>query len=228
MRPIWLALILAASSACWTAGWAAQPDRSVLNNTVISRRDPAVEIRLPGSVRYVGADSFPLKDPTLRDVESCELYAFVGSDDTHLVRRAYWIQFEQYLPDHPELHMTYDAPRHATIGGLDFYVDVGVSHGASQPKPGSDADHFYALLASRGYQRTDRMWVRLVHLVDAAKRKELMIIYSEGLGSMGYTADQLGEGGAEHDKADAILDGLIGRAERSISIGPVKPARPPS
>ena len=36
---------------------------------------------------------------------------------------------------------------------------------------------------------------RLVHLVDEAKRNELMIIYMEDLSGMGLTASDLGEGG---------------------------------
>jgi hypothetical protein len=63
------------------------------------------------------------------------------------------------------------------------------------------------------------MWVRLVHLLDAAKRKELMIIYAEALAPTGYTAANLKEGGAEYTKWNGIADGLIRRAERSITIG---------
>jgi hypothetical protein len=62
------------------------------------------------------------------------------------------------------------------------------------------------------------MYVRLVHLVDAAKRKELMIIYAENLASTGYTAAQLGEGGVEHAKWGAIADELAGKARRNITI----------
>jgi len=93
-----------------------------------------------------------------------------------------------------------------------------LSHSAKSPKQGSDGAHFYSLLASRGYQREDHMAVRLVHLIDAAKRKELMIIYAESLAPTGLTAAQLEEGGAEHAKWAAMADGLIRRAQQSITI----------
>ncbi len=198
---------------------AAQPERVAVDNRVISQRDPAVDIRLPRSVHYVGSDRFLLTAPKLGDFDACELYAFVDSSDGHRIRKFYWIQFEAYLPGHPALHHTYDSPRHATLGGLDFYVDTWVSSAAKAPQPGSDAAHFYSLLASHGYRRDDLMSVRLAHLTDATKRKELMIIYAESLAPTGYTAAQLQAGGAEHAKWAALAERLIREAERSITIG---------
>lgn len=198
----------------------AAPKRIVVGHTVISRRDPAVDIRLPTSGQYVGEEHFLLSQPALGNTESCELFAFVEPDDSHEVVRYWWVQFEGYLPGHPNLHMTYDSPRHANIGGLDFYVDAGVSSSSKQPKPGSDGAYFYSLLASHGYRRGDRMWVRFVHLVDAAKRKELMIIYSESLKHTPYSAAQLGEGGVDHAKWAAMEGQLVRRAEQSIDISP--------
>jgi hypothetical protein len=159
-----------------------------------------------------------LTQPKLGNVESCELYAFVDAGKNRQVRTYYWIQFEGYLPGHPDLHMTYNSPQHVTIGGLDFYVDSGVASASKSPKPGSDGAHFYSLLASHGYRHGDRMWVRLVHLLDATKRKELMIIYAEDLAPTGFTAAQLDEGGPEHAKWAPIGDALIRRAEQSITI----------
>jgi hypothetical protein len=56
-----------------------------------------------------------------------------------------------------------------------------------------------------------------VHL-DATRRKELMIIYSENLAQTGYTALQLKDGGKDHEKWAAIEDGLIRRGEQGITI----------
>jgi len=201
-------------STCCTAA----PARFEANNTVVSQRDPALKIKLPNSFHYVGTDRFFLAQPKLGNVEQAELYAFVDAPDGHHVRRYVWIQFEGYLPGHPELHMTYDSPQHVSIGGLDFYQDEGVGFAAHVQKPGSDGDRFYSLLASHGYQRGDLMWVRLVHLLDASKRKELMIIYAESVDGTGFTATQLDKGGAEYSKWAAIADGLARRAEQSIKI----------
>lgn len=211
-------LIGAAIAAAACVGHAAQPERIVVGSTVISARDPAVEISLPAAARYLGSDRFVLIDRTLGRFDDCDLYAFIEADGTRHIGKLYWVQFEAYLPSHPDLHHTYDSPRHTTIGGLDFYVDTWVSSRTARPQAGSDAAHFDFLLESRGYRRTDLMSVRLVHLTDASKRKELMIIYSESLAPTGYTAVQLKEGGADHAKWASIEHGLIRRAEQSITI----------
>ena len=65
---------------------------------VISRQDPVAEIKLPDAFRYVGADRFLLTDPSLGDLDDCELHAFVELDDARNIRALYWVQFEAYLP----------------------------------------------------------------------------------------------------------------------------------
>jgi hypothetical protein len=206
-------------------GLAAQPERTVSHNTVISRRDPAVNITLPGSAHYLGAERFLLTDPKLGAFDDCELHAFVDSKDGRHIRRLYWVQFEAYLPSQPTLHHTYDSPRHLTIGGLDFYLDTWVSSGRTPEEPGSDGAHLDSLLAAHGYRRDDSMSVRLVHLTDATKRKELMIIYAESLAPTGFTAAELKEGGADHARWTAIEGELVRRAKQSIAIStPVRAA----
>ena len=112
--------IIAVISCC--AFFATQnnaPERRVERNTITSEDDPKLPIRSPESVRYVGADRW-----VLYSIADCELHAFVRADEQENVQELYWVQFEQYVPTKPELHHTYDSPRHATIGGLDFYVDT--------------------------------------------------------------------------------------------------------
>ena len=62
------------------------------------------------------------------------------------------------------------------------------------------------------------MYVRLVHLLDPEKRKELMIIYGEDLAGTGLTAPELAEGGAAQDRRPVIGRGLIERAEKAIVV----------
>jgi hypothetical protein len=205
--------LLGLMSSCY----AATAERFVVGHTVVSRRDPAVSIKLPDSVHYVGSDQFTFSKPELGAFDAAELFAFADAGKDGHIRKYIWVQFEGYLPGHPDLHFTYDSPKHVTIGGLDFYEDIGVT--SPKPlKPGTDSKHFYSLLASHGYQRGDLMWVRLVHLLDATKRKELMIIYAESLAPTGYTARQLDEGGSDHSKWAAIAAALSRRAIQSIQI----------
>ena len=115
------------------------------------------------------------------------------------------------------MHHTYDSPRHTQIGGLDFFVDTWVRAHDAQTKPGSDREHIDVLIRAKGYiVPAGMMDVRLVHLLDAEKRKELMIIYGEDLARTGFTAAELQEKGKAREQWPAIEKGLIERAEKKI------------
>ena len=174
-------VILIATMAFTASCFAAKPDRTASAHAVSSSDAPRVRVRLPDDATYVGSDRFMLAKPELGDFDACELFAFADADKNGALRRYYWVQFEEYLPKYPDLHYTYDSPRHVTIGGLDFYVDIEASEGTGKPKPGSDGEHFYNLLAAHGYKRVPMMFLRLVHLPDDARRKELMIIVGQRL-----------------------------------------------
>ena len=62
------------------------------------------------------------------------------------------------------------------------------------------------------------MYVRLVHLPDERKRKELMIIYGEDVASTGLTVAELPEGGKAYARWPAIEKDLVERAEEKITI----------
>ena len=190
------------------------PEREVRGNVITSAHDPKVNIRLPDSVHYVGVDRW-----ILYDIADCELHAFVEADAQKNVQRLYWIQFEGYLPSKPDLAHTYDSPRHIQMGGWDFYVDTWVRANHERIKPGSDREHIEALIRSKGYQMpAGTMDVRLVHLLDPQKRKELMIIYSEDLAATGFSAVELQEKGKAHDQWAGIEKELIERAKLRISL----------
>jgi hypothetical protein len=190
------------------------PARKVAGNVITSERDPAVRIELPKSAHYVGADRW-----LLYGIADCELHAWVEADAQRNVRRLYWVQFEGYLPSRPNLHHTYNSPKHATIGGMDFYVDSWVRTKDASIESGSDREHIEALVRAKGYRMPEAMmYVRLVHLLDKEKRKELMIIYGEDLAPTGFTAAELSEGGKAHDRWPGVADGLLERAEEDLKI----------
>jgi len=188
------------------------PERQVHGHTISSEHDPRVLIELPASVQYLGADRW-----ILYDIADCEVHVFVEADAQKNVQRLYWVQFEGYVPGMPELHHTYDSTRHTQIGGLDFFVDTWVRAHDAQTEPGSDREHINALIHAKGYKMPAGMMdVRLVHLLDAEKRKELMIIYGEDLASTGFTAADLQGKGKAHERWPAIEKGLIERAEKKF------------
>ena len=196
------------------AGAGEAPERKVEGSTITSLRDPEARLQLPSPAHYVGADRWPLYD-----IADCELHVFVEADQQKKVQRLYWVQFEQYLPNKPDLHHQYDSPRHLTIGGMDFYVDTWTRSVDEKSKPGSDGEHVRELIARAGYQLPkESMSVRLVHLLDEEKRKELMIIYAEGLEPTGFSAADLRKGGSAYDRWAEIEQGLIQRAKAAVKI----------
>ena len=190
------------------------PDRQVSGTAISSAHDPHVQIHLPEATQYVGADRF-----VLYGIADCELHAFVDADPQKNVQRLYWIQFESYLPSKPDLFHTYDSPRHTTIGGLDFFLDTWPRADGEKTNPGSDREHIEGLIRGKGYKMpAGMMYVRLVHLLDEKKRKELMIIYGEDLAPTGFTAADLEESGKSRDRWPTLEAGLIERAQKSISL----------
>ena len=195
------------------------PEREVEGNVITSERDPHVRIHLPNSAQYVGAHRW-----VLYGMADCELHAFVGVDPQKNVQRLYWVQFEGYLPTRPELKHKYDSPRHANIGGMDFYVDTWVRAKDAETRPGSDVEHIVALIRAKSYHMPDgMMYVRLVHLLDEQKRKELMIIYGEDVAQSGLTAAELQPGGKAHERWPTIAKGLLERAGKSVGIKQTRP-----
>jgi len=189
------------------------PERRVENNAIVSEREPKVRIELPKSVQYMGADRW-----LLYDIADCELHGFVEADSQRKVAQLYWIQFEGYISTRPELKYQYDSTRRATIGGLEFIVDTS-TRGKDDKMTSSDREHLKALIEAKGYTLPENMMsVRLVHLLNEQKRRELMIIYAEDLAPTGFTAGDLQKGGKGHDEWPTIEKGLIERAEKRIVI----------
>jgi len=89
MKSAWIVVVVAVAIGSITICRATRPERVVWHNTVTSRRDPAVEIKLPSLVPYVGTDRFLHSAPKLGNFDACELYAFVDSDRGGHVRKFY-------------------------------------------------------------------------------------------------------------------------------------------
>ncbi len=190
------------------------PERKVESNAVLSPHDPNVRVQFPQSAQYLGADRW-----NLYDIADCELHVFVDSDAQKNVQRLYWVQFEGYLPSKPDLAHTYDSPRHATLGGWDFYVDTWVRAKDAETRKGSDREHVEALIRSKGFHMPPgMMYVRLVHLLDAQKRKELMIIYGEDLAPTAFSVAALSPGGKAFEWWPAVEKDLLIHAERKVTI----------
>lgn len=192
------------------------PERHVQANVITSERDPKIRIQLPSSVQYVGAARWPLYD-----IADCELHVFVDATPQKKIEHMYWVQFEQYLPSRPELHHIYPFTKTDTLSGLLFDVRARFGPGNETSKPGSDSEHVQTLLRAKGYMMPEAtMNVRLVHLLDEGKRKELMIIYAEDLGPTGFSLNDLMPGGKHASEWPSLESGLIRRAKAAITLSP--------
>jgi hypothetical protein len=187
------------------------PEREVRGNRLTSKSDPAITIKVPREARYLGAERW-----NLYDIADCELHLFVEADDNKRVKALYWIQFEGYLPGNTH---TYDYSKDdpVTWSGLPFYKRARFGPSNQAPRAGSDGERVRQMLERAGYSLPpDTMNVRLVHLLDEARRKELMFIYGEDLSASGHTSASLMDGDKPRAEWTAIEKELVARAMKRI------------
>lgn len=117
------------------------------------------------------------------NVAGAEQYFFIDAAADHSIRRFYWIQFEHYYTDNNNI---YDYSRikqqPVSIGRLDFMgnIRLRMNYFTMDDRPGSDSKAAENFLRGKGYTLNGSfMTLRLFHLPDETKRRELMIIYGE-------------------------------------------------
>jgi len=134
------------------------------------------------------------------------------------VKAMYWIQFEAYLPTN-EYTYDYSKDEPVTFGGRPFWKSSNFGPTNNTPRAGGDGERTRQMLARAGYKLpAERMSVRLLHLVDESRRKELMIIYAEDLVPSGYSASQLLDGKEPGPEWKNIEHGLVERAKKRIKL----------
>ena len=220
MKAISAMLVAFASLAITSVLVCAQPaqtkkSRAVNGQVLTSPELPAVRVKFDKPFKYVGTQSF-----VLYDVANAEQHFFVDADKQGRVRRLYWVQFEGYLPNNTHSY-NYRVNKTVNLGGLDFIADAYARNKkTSQSRPGSDGSRALAFLESKGLRMGSDEIVsqRLVHLIDEAKRNELMIIYIEDLSALGFTAADLAPDGKAAAKWTQVSQGLLDRAVKGMQI----------
>jgi hypothetical protein len=189
--------------------------RTVKGQVLTSSDMPAVRIEFDRSFRYIGSQSF-----VLYDVANAEQHFFVDADKEGRMKRFYWVQFEGYLPTNTHSY-NYKSPKVVNAGGLDFFADANPrSLNGNLGRPDSDGARARAFFEKKGLRMigTELLSQRLVHLVDQAKRNELMIIYVEDLTGTGLSAADLSEGGSARARWPEISQGLLDRALKNMKV----------
>lgn len=219
MKAISAMLVAFASLAFTSVLVCAQPDiaakpRTVKGQVLTSPAIPSVRMQFDKAFKYAGTQSF-----VLYNVANAEQHFFVDADKQGRIRRLYWVQFEGYLPSNTHSYR-YQSTKTVNLGGLDFIADAYPRNRKASPsRPDSDGSRAQAFLESKGYHIGDEVLVqRLVHLVDEAKRNELMVIYMEDLSALGFTAADLAAGGKAAAQWGNISQGLLDRAVKGMQI----------
>lgn len=151
--------------------------RTVNGQRLTSTAQPAVQLEFAPAFQYSGTQSF-----LLYGVAQAEQHFFVAADSARRIQRLYWVQFEHYLPDNQRQY-NYPASPTLTLGGLEFLTDAATWSAQTAERPDSDGSRMRAYLNAQGYRwpANEMRLQRLVHLPDAARRHELMLIYLEAV-----------------------------------------------
>lgn len=200
-----MASVTAATTLVTGQPTAGPPDlavvRTVSGRVLTSAANPALQIRVDSSFRYVGAQRF-----ILRDVADAEQHVFADADGAKVIQRMYWIQFEQYLPGRGGEY-NYDGDAPATAWSLPWRTHV--RRFTEPPTVGSDRDRLHQLLVQHGFRvPLPSVRARLTYVPVTDRRQELMIIYLEAAGAADPTA-------AESAR-------LIQRAIAGLTISPLR------
>ena len=192
------------------------PIRRTISGQVITSKDtPAVRLEFDKAFKYAGGQTF-----VLYNVAIAEQHFYVDADKDGRMKRFFWIQFEGYLPANTHTY-NYKSPKIVNAGGFDFFADVYPrSLKGDLGRPDSDGNRARAFLSAKGLKMigTEFISQRLVHMVDQAKRNELMIIYIEDLSESGLTAADLIEGGSARARWPEISQGLLDRALKNMKV----------
>lgn len=194
-------------------------ERSVIENRLVSPREPAATLTFAPEFAYLGGQKFVLYG--MADVEQ---HLFIETDGDERLTSVYWVQFEEYLPGNDYVYNYEASPLRMNIDGYDFYVDTAaVKPDPKNRRPGSDGARVREFLQSRGYAYPDTFaYARLVHLTDDTRRKELMIIFFDEAPLGGLDPDDLQEGGTHHDRWPEIERAHLDKVRRTLSIVPAE------
>jgi hypothetical protein len=188
--------------------------RKVEKNILYSEKLPLTQIQIDSQFFYAGNLSF-----VLYNVAHVEQHHFITIDDHRQVQRLLWFQFEGYLPDNQHKY-NYSGLDTMVIKELTFLHDADVLNidDDYKERPTSDSAHVVEFLKEKGYTfEGDAMFKRMVWL-DADLRNELMIIYSEALAPIGFSASDLTSRGPHASEWDSISKSLHERALASFTI----------
>lgn len=185
MRFLRLALVMAAW-LCAATAHAQQPStgplRPVNSGTLVSAADPAATLSVVDpAFSYAGGQRIDIFK-----VAEADQHFFIDAAPDKSIRRFYWLQFEHFYPENGKSY-NYSGIKNqqpVALGRLQFTGDVrsSANYFTHDDRAGSDSKAAENFLRGKGY-KLDGAFVtlRMFHVPDEGRHKELMIIYGEVL-----------------------------------------------
>ena len=156
------------------------PDRQFRDGTLVSKVDPPVKLEINKTFQYAGKQEIDIFK-----VAGAEQYFFVDATPDSTIRRFIWVQFEHYYDNNNNIY-DYSGIKQQSVqfDSIEFMGDISVvpDYFTSATREGSDSKAGQQFLRAKGF-KIDGTFVRLrlFHLPDTSRRKELMIIYGESI-----------------------------------------------
>ena len=152
--------------------------RDVKGDTLISTAGPSASFVFGGSFQYAGRQTI-----NIMNVAGAEQYFFIDAAPDHSIRRFYWVQFEHYYPGNNNTYNFSSIQQQpVSLGRISFMGDIRLrpNYFTMDDRPGSDSKAAENFLRAKGFTLDGSfITLRLFHLPDETKRRELMIIYGE-------------------------------------------------
>lgn len=193
---------------------AADEQRYVENNILISKSDPALAIAVDGSFTFLGRHAI-----RIRDVAAGERLVYVDELNGR-VSRLFIVQFEGFLPGIDDEYR-YDLSQSPVVAGYPFRsngfaFDLIESVAENPTNESADTKRFLedqGLVAPRQWM----MW-RSLTVTDEAKRNEMIIFYVEDPASIDMSLSDLYRDGTSTDTWRELQRSLEQRANQSFEL----------
>lgn len=168
---------------CWSTLFGAllgtsqtTPDYTLRANKLVRKSGSGYEVSVAPSLKYIGVKRFHI-----REAADAEQHIFATADSAGRVQRLVWVQFEQQLPGQ-NWQYDYPSPKRIKLGDVAFIADWHAFRSYAGQPPGVDHAKMDDLLAEHKLRFDGPVIaIRMVHLPDKERRRELMIIYVESL-----------------------------------------------
>jgi len=216
--------IIAASvlSACASGGpapfhiGAKPPIRTADGSALVSKTMPAARFVMPQEARYIGSTRFDLKE-----VSDAEIHLFVEPDAAGVVKRAWWIQFESYLPTVPNARYDFADTGWplVTLGAMDLYYRARFGAAYDKPPKGSEAERVIQMVERAGYRFPVETFSAQFHkVVSDDARSEVLVIFIGDLADIGLSVEGVIAGGKDGAPMQLLHERVLEQAQRHVTI----------